>query len=68
MCVKPAGGTFDSLPTWFQKFGLKYMSEQYKMTIIRKHIMNTTHYDDADVLLFPPPTQYGYQEKLGEQI
>ena len=51
---KPDGGTFDSLPTWFQHCGEKVIPEQYKMSIIRKDIMTKTHYDDADVPLLSP--------------
>ena len=51
MYGKAGGGTFDSLLTGFQHCGEIGLSEQYKKTIIRKKIMNTTHYDDVEVLL-----------------
>ena len=51
ICGKASGGTFDSLQRWFPQCREKGLSDQYKMTIIRKHVMNTTNYDDAEVPL-----------------
>ena len=39
------------LPAWIQDCAAKGTSEQYKLTIIHKYIMETALYDDADVPL-----------------
>jgi hypothetical protein len=55
MCGHDISGTFELLPQcWFHMCSEIGLSEQYKMTIIQKHIMATQYYDDAEVPLTTP--------------
>jgi hypothetical protein len=51
MCGKQAGANILTLPNWIQETSIKNTSDSYKMTLIRKHIMNNQFYDEADVPL-----------------
>lgn len=51
MCGLPTAATAANLPEWFLLCSEKGNSEQFKLQIIRKHIMNNTQYDDAEVPL-----------------
>ena len=51
MCGKPTGGKLEDLPAWYQECAAKGTSEQYKLIIIQKFIMNTYFYEDSDVPL-----------------
>ena len=51
MCGLPATASHSDLPEWFIKCSEKGNSEQFKMQIIRKHIMNNAKYEDAEVPL-----------------
>ena len=42
------------LPSWVRACAEKGTSDQFKLTIIRKHIMNNFRYDDAEVPLTAP--------------
>jgi hypothetical protein len=54
MCGLSDTGTISELPLWFQQTQEKGTSEQYKLTIIRKHIMSHTRYEDAEIPLTAP--------------
>ena len=54
MCGLPETGMITDLPLWFQQTQEKGTSEQYKLTIIRKHIMAHTKYEDAEIPLTAP--------------
>ena len=51
MCSKPENSPQNVLPSWFIQCKEKGMTESYKSTIVRKHIMANIKYDDADVPL-----------------
>lgn len=51
MCGKQPAANVLTLPSWIQETAVKNSSESYKMTIIRKHIMNNTFYEEAEVPL-----------------
>jgi hypothetical protein len=51
MCGKQNNANITTLPQWIQDISDKSNSESYKMTIIRKHIMDNEFYDDAEVPL-----------------
>ena len=54
MCGEPMTGTINELPPWFGTIAEKGMNEQFKLTVIRKHLMENMYYDDADVPLSTP--------------
>jgi len=54
MCGKPSTCNIYDLPGWFQEYAVKGTIEQYKLTIIRKWVMNHTYYNDATVPLANP--------------
>jgi hypothetical protein len=49
MCGKNPNDHHSFLPQWFHDCAEKGMTESYRLRIIRKHIMNTFKYDDAEV-------------------
>jgi hypothetical protein len=51
MCGLNVDSDPELLPTWIKSCAAKGMNEQYKLILIRKHIMSTTYYDDAEVPL-----------------
>ena len=51
MCGKQTNANIATLPQWVKDISDKSISESYKMTIIRKHIMDNEFYDDAEVPL-----------------
>jgi hypothetical protein len=51
MCGKQAGANILTLPNWIQETAVKNTSDSYKMTLIRKHIMNHHFYEEAEVPL-----------------
>jgi hypothetical protein len=54
MCSEPKTGTIDDLPPWFGTIAEKGMNEQFKLTVIHKHLMENMYYDDADIPLSTP--------------
>jgi hypothetical protein len=54
MCGKPLNAAPTLLPDWIQQCSEKGMTDQYKLTIIRKHIMNNFKYDDSEIPLTAP--------------
>jgi hypothetical protein len=51
MCGLSRDSEPELLPSWLKSCASKGMNEQYKLILIRKHIMSTTYYDDAEVPL-----------------
>jgi hypothetical protein len=51
MCGFPPHSPAAVLPQWFLDHAEKGMTDAYKLTILRKHIMDNFHYDDAEVPL-----------------
>lgn len=54
MCGQASTGGINNLPAWLKDCAAKGTSEQYKLTIIQKHIMTNFFYEDADVPLTSP--------------
>jgi hypothetical protein len=53
MCGKPRDADPILLPYWLQECAKKG-SETYKLTVIMKHVMQNTYYDDAEVPITRP--------------
>ena len=49
MCGKDPNDHHSLLPQWFQDCAEKGMTEAYRLCLIRKHIMVTYKYDDAEI-------------------
>ena len=54
MCGEDSSGSIEDLPPWFSSIMERGMNDQFKLTIIRKHIMDNVYYDDAEVPLSTP--------------
>jgi hypothetical protein len=51
MCGLPAGANLTLLPAWIRTCAEKGMTDAYRSTVLRKHIMNNYRYEDAEVPL-----------------
>jgi hypothetical protein len=51
MCGLPAGASPTLLPAWFNSCSSKNMNDNFRSTILRKHITTNVRYEDAEVPL-----------------
>ena len=54
MCGQPSSAPSSELPAWIIQCKEKGMTEQFKLTVIRKHMMSNFKFDDAEVPLTAP--------------